>query len=131
MRQVYAHEAVVVLPEGTDTQAIAAVVGKALPASHTSAVDLGGEVRIRILFAADPVRADAVRDRIDTLIEAGTVTGPDGTTTRWRPIRAGCVRVAPGDRDHARRLLQAPRSTAPSQAPRSTAPSQAPRSTAP
>lgn len=125
MRQAYAHEAVVVLPEGADTRAIGGAITVALcgaleheppcplAAHHTAAVESDGEVRVRVLFTADPARVDDIRDRIDAVIEAGTFTGPDGTTTRWRPMKAGCVRVAPADRDHARRLLQAPRRTAP------------------
>jgi hypothetical protein len=118
MRQAYAHEAVVSMKDGADTRAIGGAITVALcgaldheppcplAAHATAAVESDGEVRVRVLFAADPARVDDIRDRIDAVIEAGTFTGPDGTTTRWRPIRAGCVRIVPEEHAHARRLLK-------------------------
>jgi hypothetical protein len=114
MRQVYAHEAVVVLAVGADSRAPGGAITVALCgalkhdppcplAAHHTLFDLG---RVRVLFATEPDRADEVRSLIDTALAAGSFTGPDGDTSHWELVRSGCVAVAPGDRDHARRLLR-------------------------
>jgi hypothetical protein len=118
MRQAYAHEAVLILPPAGDDRApggaiTAALCGELeheppcpLAAHHTAAARNGDELRLRVLFATPPDRADEVRDRIDAALEHGFFTGPDGATTRWRTVRSGCIPVAAEDREHARRLLK-------------------------
>jgi len=116
MRQAYAHEAVLILdgderaPGGAVTAALCGQVAHEPPcplaAHHTAAAREGAELRLRILFATAPDRVDEVRTRIDNALGAGSFTGPDGATTRWRTISSGCVRIAPEDRDQARRLLK-------------------------
>jgi hypothetical protein len=118
MRQAYAHEAVLILPLAGDDRApggaiTAALCGELeheppcpLAAHHTAAARDGEELRLRILFATPPDRAEEVRARIDAALENGSFTGPDGTTTRWRTVRSGCIELATEDRPHARRLLK-------------------------
>jgi hypothetical protein len=116
MRQAYAHEAVLILdgdrraPGGAVTQALCGALDHAPPcplaAHHTAAEPVGDELRLRILFATAPDRVDEVRGRIDAALAAGAFTGPDGVTSRWRLVTAGCARVVPEERAHARRLLK-------------------------
>jgi hypothetical protein len=118
MRQAYAHEAVVVMdddgddraPGGAITVALCGAVAHDPPcplaAHHTRAEPRDGELHLRILFAAAPDRVDEVRGRIDTALGAGAFAGPDGHSSRWRLVRAGCANVRPDERAHARRLLK-------------------------
>ena len=88
MRQVYAHEAVLIPGPGS---------GPALPVgcAHTTRPD-GDRVRLRILFAAEPRRVDEVRARVDAALATGG----------WRLVSSGCSRLAPDERPQARRLLK-------------------------
>ncbi|MCA2211949.1 hypothetical protein [Jidongwangia harbinensis] len=118
MRQAYAHEAVLVLAPDGDERAPGGAVTAALcgpgehpppcplAAHHTAADRQGDELRIRILFATAPNRADEVRRRIDDALARGAFTGPGGQVTQWRTVRSGCVRLAEAERPHARRLLR-------------------------
>ena len=97
MRQAYAHHAVLVLERGADAGAPGATIGAAL--DGRSVIDVsrdGDQVRLRILFATEPHRADEVRERIDAALAAGD----------WQVVDAGCTRIEPADRAHARRLLK-------------------------
>ena len=104
MRQAYAHEAVLILPLAGDDRAPGGAITAAL-CGKLIRID-GEELRLRILFATPPDRAEEVRARIDAALENGSFTGPDGTTTRWRTVRSGCIELATEDRPHARRLLK-------------------------
>jgi len=116
MRQAYAHEVILILdgddraPGGAITTALCGDLAHEPPcplaAHHTAAAREGDELRLRVLFAAAPDRVDEVRGRIDAALGAGNFTGPEGDTTTWRTLRSGCVPIAPGDREHARRLLK-------------------------
>jgi hypothetical protein len=118
MRLAYAHEAVLLLDPDADDRAPGGAITTALcghaeheppcplAAHHTAAERRDGELYLRVLFATPPDRAGEVRQRIDDALAAGVFTGPDGRTARWRTVRSGCVRVAPDDREHARRLLR-------------------------
>jgi hypothetical protein len=87
MRQVYAHQAV-----------LEAGAAPGLGADfHVETVRTGEQSRLRILFATEPNRVDAVRDQIDAALSAGPA----------RLVESGCVRIEPADREHARRLLRA------------------------
>ncbi|MEU8242814.1 hypothetical protein AB0C07_31545 [Actinoplanes missouriensis] len=89
MRQVYAHQAVLV--PAPEESAVAAAL-----ADHDVVVHLRGD-RLRLLFAAEPHRVDRVRSLIDEALTAGG----------WELISSGCTRVAPEERPEARRLLRA------------------------
>lgn len=116
MRQAYAHEAILILdgddraPGGAITTALCGALAHEPPcplaAHHTAVAHEGDELRLRVLFAAPPDRVEEVRGRIDAALGTGSFTGPEGGTTSWRMLRSGCVPIAPGDRDQARRLLK-------------------------
>jgi hypothetical protein len=109
MRQVYVHQATLVLTPGTDPGAPGAAITAALCghpehqppcplAPHHTAVTTGGdgESRLRVLFATEPDHVDGVRARIDAAL-----TGDD-----WRLIDSGCARIDEQERPHGRRLLR-------------------------
>ncbi|MGI8335707.1 hypothetical protein ACRYCC_37645 [Actinomadura scrupuli] len=118
MRQAYAHEAVLVMEPAADVRAPGALITVALcghweheppcplAPHHTGAERIGGHVRLRILFAAEPEAEDTVRQRIDTALAEGRLHGPDGVTTRWRLHDSGPIDVPAQDRDHAERLTR-------------------------
>jgi len=118
MRQAYAHEAVLVMGSDGDDRAPGGAITVALcgslehsppcplAAHHTAAEQHDGELHLRVLFAAAPDRVDEVRGKIDEALGAGTFRGPDGETSRWQLVRAGCTQVSTGERPHARRLLK-------------------------
>ena len=97
MRQAYAHHAVLVLARGADAGAPGATIGAAT--GGRSVIDVssdGDQLRLRILFVTEPHRAGEVRERIDAALAAGD----------WQVVDAGCARIEPADRTHARRLLK-------------------------
>ncbi|MET9735752.1 hypothetical protein ABZZ79_35545 [Streptomyces sp. NPDC006458] len=118
MRQAFVHDAVVLMAEDDDVRAPGAAVTVALcghweheppcplAPHHTTAERDGDEVRLRILFAADPAAEAEVRRRIEEALSRARLDGPDGVTTRWefRGARPGLVRDE--EAEHARRLLE-------------------------
>ncbi|WP_430780253.1 hypothetical protein [Actinoplanes sp. G11-F43] len=118
MRQVYAHQATLVLTPGTDPGAPGAAITAALrghrehgppcpPAPHHTSVERTAtgnesESRLRILFAAEPGRVEEIRGLIDNALAGGP----------WQLTGSGCARIEPADRPHGRLLLRAAR-TAP------------------
>ena len=103
MRQVYAHQATLVLAPGTDPGAPGAAVSGALrgpggqePPCYTTVTGGDDGSRVRVLFATEPHRVDEMRARIDAALAGG----------EWRLIDAGCARLDPSDRPHGRRLLR-------------------------
>jgi hypothetical protein len=99
MRQIYAHDAVLIPAPGSGErgpgEAIAAALGGSGPHDTVAAPD-GDRLRLRILFAVAPGQVDAARERIDAALAAGD----------WELISSGCARIAAGDRDRARQLLR-------------------------
>jgi len=96
VRQAYVHDAVVIMEAGGDERAPGAAITVALCghweheppcplAPHsTSAERSGDQVRLRVLFAAEPTAEAEVRRRIDAALSGGDLTLPDGGTTRWQ-----------------------------------------------
>jgi hypothetical protein len=92
MRQAFAHEAVLVMEPDADVRAPGAAVAVALcghwdheppcPLSphHVSADEDGEELRVRILFAAEPDAEGEARHLIDQAL-SGQIKFPDGFTT--------------------------------------------------
>jgi hypothetical protein len=116
VREAYAHDAMLTMgPEG-DIRAPGGAITVALcgridhdppcPVAphHTAAERDGDAVRLRILFATEPSRADEVRSGIDSALRTGTFDGPDGVRTTWRLRESAPAPVSPAERDHAERL---------------------------
>ncbi|TDB88007.1 hypothetical protein E1264_12840 [Actinomadura sp. KC216] len=118
MRQAFVHDAIVIMEAGGDIGAPGAAITAALcghwgheppcplAPHHTTAMCSGDEVRLRVLFAADPAAEADVRDRIETALSLTGLDGPDGVTTRWQLRSARADRVRNDEAEHARRLVQ-------------------------
>jgi hypothetical protein len=78
-----------------------------LAAHHTSAERVGDELRLRVLFAADPDDEPLVRERIAAALAAGELLRPDGVPARWRLLRCETGAVSADESAHARRLTVA------------------------
>jgi hypothetical protein len=72
---------------------------------HTAAVQVGDEVRVRILFVVEAERQPEVRQSIDQALASGELAGPDEVVTTWRLRASGPSVVLPHEVAHARRLL--------------------------
>src|SRR5579875_393452 len=95
VRQAFVHDAVVTLADG-DVRSPGAAITRALcghwdheppcplAPHHTGVQRHGDEVRLRVLFAADPTAEAEVRGRIEAALNQASLTGPDGVTTHWR-----------------------------------------------
>jgi hypothetical protein len=122
MQAAFAHEAILAMASDADLQAPGAAVTVALcghweheppcplAPHHTAATRLGdavvgGDVRLRILFAVDPALESVVRDRIDTALRSGRLSVPDGVTVHWRLQSTASIPVAPDEVEHAQRLV--------------------------
>ncbi|MGW7386276.1 hypothetical protein [Streptomyces sp. NPDC054794] len=118
MRQAFVHEAVVLMEPGGDVGAPGAAVTVALcghweheppcplAPHHTTATRSGDELRLRVLFVAEPGSEAEVRSRIETALSRPGFDGPDGVTTRWQLRSARRGRVLDDEAEHAGRLLQ-------------------------
>jgi hypothetical protein len=71
---------------------------------HTRPERHGNDVELRIVFAAEPAQEGEVRARIGKALASGSLTRPDGVTTRWSVLdtRAGVLSEA--EREHAKRI---------------------------
>jgi hypothetical protein len=95
MRQAFVQEAVLLMEPHADVRAPGAAVTVALcghwdheppcplAPHHVSAADDDGELRVRILFAAEPDKEDEVRHLIEQAL-SGQLKFPDGFTTPWQ-----------------------------------------------
>ncbi|WP_203754531.1 hypothetical protein [Cellulomonas chitinilytica] len=118
MRVAFVHTALVEVGPGADVAAPGAAITLALcgswehvppcplAAHHTGVEELGDQVRLRILFAAEPADELEVRDRITKALAAGVVTRPDGSTSEWALISTGAASVEPSEETHAVRLAR-------------------------
>lgn len=112
----FAHEATIVLEAPGDVRAPGAAITVALcghwdheppcpiAPHHTAADRRGGTVRVRVLFAAEAEAESEVRARITAALARGTLTGPDGTTTRWRLLDTRPARPRAEELPHVERL---------------------------
>ena len=118
MRQAFAHDAVVDIEAGGDVRAPGAAITVALcghweheppcplAPHHTGAERSGGQVRLRVLFAAEPEAEAGVRRRIVAALSGASLTGPDGATTHWRLRSAQLGRLRADEAQHAEQLIQ-------------------------
>ena len=73
---------------------------------HTSAERSGDEIRLRVLFAAEPTAEAEVRGRIEAALSRAFFDGPDGITTRWQLRGAQPGSVRSDEAQHAERLIE-------------------------
>jgi hypothetical protein len=118
MRQAFAHTAELLMPAPADDGAPGAAVTVALCghwehpppcplAPHATRADRDGDtVRLRILFATEPERADEVRRLIEQALAAGELTGPDQISTRWQLTASAPGEPTEAEHDHAQRLIR-------------------------
>ena len=117
-RAAYAHDALLDLEPGGDDAAPGAAITVALCGSwsheppcplaphHTRAHRSGREVRLRLLFAADPADEARVRALVGEALDRGWGDGPDGERTAWQLVWSAPSDVLPEEEDHARRLMR-------------------------
>jgi hypothetical protein len=115
-RTPFAHDAVLAMDPGQDDSAPGAAITVALCGSwdheppcplaphHTRAERTGEEVRLRILFAAEPDDEPRVRELIDGALRRGSGDTPEGTAAHWRLVSSAASAVQPAEEDHAERL---------------------------
>ncbi|WP_410554259.1 hypothetical protein [Arthrobacter globiformis] len=71
---------------------------------HTRPEKDGDTVTLRIIFATEPANEALVRSRIDSALRQGSLTGPDGRTSRWAFLGGGPGVLDPSEAEHAERL---------------------------
>jgi hypothetical protein len=116
VREAFAQEAVLAMDPLADEHAPGAAITVALcghwehhppcpTPHHTRADRIGGEVRVRILFAAEAELAGSVRHDIDQALASGHLIGPHGQSTRWELQNSQGSSVQVDEADHAQRLI--------------------------
>ncbi|WP_116450258.1 hypothetical protein [Blastococcus litoris] len=117
MREAFAHDAVVVLEDGGDECAPGAAITVALCGSvaheqpcplaphHTRCHRTGGELALRILFAAEPADEPRVRRLLEDALARGWGDTPDGRTC-WDLVDSLPSSVEAEEESHARRLVR-------------------------
>ena len=117
-RERFAHDALLSMEPGADDRAPGGAITVALCGSreheppcplaphHTRAERSGDEVRLRVLFAAEPDEEARVRAVIDDALAAGTGASSDGGTISWRLVGTWASEVRPEEQEHAGRLAQ-------------------------
>jgi hypothetical protein len=118
MREAYVHDAVVTMEAGGDARAPGAAITVALCghwdheppcplAPHsTDAQRCGDQVRLRVLFAAEPTAEAEVRRRIEAALSGPGLTGPDGASTRWQLRDAHPGELRDDEAQHAEQLIR-------------------------
>ena len=117
-RERFAHDALLSMEPGADDRAPGGVITVALCGSweheppcplaphHTRAERAGDEIRLRVLFAAEPDEESRVRAMIDDALAGGTGATPEGGTISWRLVGTWASEVRPEEQEHAERLAQ-------------------------
>ncbi|MFE4545351.1 hypothetical protein [Arthrobacter sp. NPDC056727] len=116
MRGAFVHQSTVEMEADGDLDALGAAVTLELCGSwdhpppcplaphHTRHERNGDTVSLRIIFATEPANEAVVRSRIDSALRQGSLTGPDGRTSRWTFLSSGAGELDPSEAAHARRL---------------------------
>jgi hypothetical protein len=117
MRRAFVQEAVLLMEPHADVRAPGAAVTVALCghweheppcplAPHYVSVDgHDGELRVRILFAAEPDKEGEVRALIEQGL-SGRVKFPDGFATAWQLRASWPGEISAEEKDHAQRLMR-------------------------
>ncbi|PRY48385.1 hypothetical protein LY71_10922 [Geodermatophilus tzadiensis] len=115
-KERFAHDALLSIELGADDRAPGGVITVALCGSreheppcplaphHTRAERAGDEVRLRVLFAAEPDEESRVRAMIDDALAAGMGVTPEDGTVSWRLVGTWASEVRPEEQEHAGRL---------------------------
>jgi hypothetical protein len=116
MRGQYVHQASLLMATGSDPEAPGAAITLELCGSweheppcplaphHTGHARDGKEVRLRVVFAAEPAKENEVRRRIEKALAAGSLTGPGGVKTNWTFRESGPAELSEAEREQARRI---------------------------
>ena len=117
-RQAFAHAAVVALEPGGDERAPGGAITVALCGTadhpppcpvaphHTAAERTGDDLRLRILFAADPDDEPWVRRVVDEALARGWAVDREGVRRTWRLVSSEPSEVRPDEEEHAGRLTR-------------------------
>jgi hypothetical protein len=117
MRQAFVQEAVLLMEPHADVRAPGAAVTVALcghweheppcplAPHHVSADDNDGELRVRILFAAEPDKEGEVRHLIEQAL-SGQLKFPDGFATPWQLRASRPSEISAEETGHAQRLIR-------------------------
>jgi hypothetical protein len=118
MREAFAHDAVLVLEDGGDERVPGGAITVALCGSwshappcplaphHTRVHRAGGEVTLRLLFAAEPADEAQVRERVEQVLSRGWGDSPEGSRTTWALVGSGPSSVRGQEQAHALRLVR-------------------------
>jgi len=118
MREAFAHDAVLVLEDGGDERAPGGAITLALCGSwahdppcplaphHTRVHRVGGELVLRLLFAAEPADEARVRTLVEQALARGWGNSPQGSRTTWDVLESGPSAVLSEEESHARRLIR-------------------------
>jgi hypothetical protein len=74
---------------------------------HTGHARDGNDVKLRIVFAAEPDKEDEVRRRIGKALACGSLTGPGGVKTNWTLQDTGPGVLSESEREQAKRIAAA------------------------
>jgi hypothetical protein len=118
MRKAFAHDAVLVLTDGGDECAPGGAITLALCGSwsheppcplaphHTRVRRVGGELTVRLLFAAEPADEARVRTLVEEVLARGWGDSSEGSRTTWNLLECGPSPVSGEEEAHAERLVR-------------------------
>ncbi len=117
-KERFAHDALLVMGPAADDRAPGGAITVALCGSwaheppcplaphHTRAERAGDEVRLRVLFAAEPDDEPRVRAMVDDALAEGAGATAEGGTSSWRLVGTWASEVRPEEQEHAGRLAR-------------------------
>jgi hypothetical protein len=118
LTQSYAHDAVLRMEPDADVGAPGAAVTTALcghwqheppcplAPHHTQVHRTGGELTLRLLFAADARDEARVRTLVEDVLSRGWADSPDGSRTTWDVVASNPSPVLAEELAHAERLTR-------------------------
>ena len=117
VRVAFAHDAVIAMHAGGDTNAPGAAITVALCGDwdhpspcplaphYVTAVPTGETVTLRVLFATERANEERVRSLIGEALTAGQLTGPDGGVATWQLRSASPGDIRDAERDVVAHLI--------------------------
>jgi hypothetical protein len=119
MRGEYVHQATLLMATGSDAEAPGAAITLELCGGleheppcplaphHTDYIRDGNDVKLRIVFAAEPEKEEEVRRRIEKALAGESLTKPGGVKTNWTYRGGGPGVLNEAEREQARRIAAA------------------------